>query len=222
MRLNKYIAHATGVSRREADEIIDSGRATVNGVKARLGEPVNDDDKIKVDDQPISLPQSFTYLLVNKPVGYISTRKPQDETPTVYALLPEKFHRLKYVGRLDKDSSGLLLLTDDGDFAHQMTHPRYVKTKVYELTVNSPLSKDAVEQLETGVELEDGVSKLHVLEKNGRKLTVEMHEGRNRQIRRTIAHLGYDVLQLHRTKFGPYELNNLKSGEFIEVKKLEV
>ncbi len=222
MRLNKFIAQATGISRREADDLISAGKVTVNDKPAQLGAPIDEDDQVNLDGNRLALPDNYTYLLVNKPTGYVSTRSSQDETPTVYELIPEKYHRLKYVGRLDKDSSGALLLTDDGDFAHRMTHPRYEKTKIYDVVLSSPLSKQHLDQIESGIKLEDGTSRLHVLESNDNNMTLEMHEGRNRQIRRTFEALGYQVKKLHRTKFGSYELCDIKSGEFIEVKKLEV
>lgn len=219
MRLNKFIAQATGISRREADKLITAGKVTINDESAELGRPVSDSDVVSVDGEKTVLPKSFTYLLINKPTGYVSTRNSQDETPTVYTLLPEKYHRLKYVGRLDKDSSGALLLTDDGDFAHQMTHPRYAKSKTYNVRLDSPLTEKELKQLDTGIELDDGTSKLHVIEKSSISITIEMSEGRNRQIRRTFENLGHKVVKLHRTKFGQYELGHLKSGKFIEVKK---
>lgn len=229
MRLNKYIAQATGVSRREADRLISAGGITVNGEPAKLGLPVNDNDAVMVDGEEISLPTSFTYLLVNKPVGYVSTRNSQDGTLTIYELLPEKYQRLKYIGRLDKNSSGALLMTDDGDFAHQLTHPSFRKEKFYEVKLQQTLKRSDLDKINAGVKLPDGMSKMNVAalrntnsESRTTKYEITMHEGRNRQIRRTFGALGYEVLKLHRTKFGPYELGDLKSGEFIEVKKREV
>ncbi len=219
MRLNKYIAQATGVSRREADEIISAKKVKVNGELAQLGKPVEDGDKVEVSGEVVTLPENYTYLLFDKPVGCVTTRKSQDTAKTVYELLPEKYSRLKYVGRLDKESSGLLLLTNDGDFAHQMTHPSYEKGKSYELSLARSLSPKNLEHINEGVKLEDGLSKLSVIHKGGKDYSVEMHEGRNRQIRRTFGALGYEILQLKRTAFGPYSLDELEGEEFIEVKK---
>jgi 23S rRNA pseudouridine2605 synthase len=227
MRLNKYIAQATGCSRREADEIISSGKVKINGNLAVLGTKVSEADKVLVDNQQLHLPEHFTYILLNKPVGYTATRKSQDHTPTVYDLLPDHFNHLKYVGRLDKDSSGLLLLTDDGDFAHQMTHPRYKKAKIYEVKLDRSLTNAELDHLNRGVELEDGLSKLKVSALPtpdsylpSPEYEVRMSEGRNRQIRRTFSAIGLDVVKLHRTQFGDYALEDLAPGKFIEVKKL--
>lgn len=222
MRLNKYIALATGLSRRKADDLIANGKVSVNDQPAELGRAVLDRDNVTVNGKSVSLPQTYTYLLINKPSGYVSTRNSQDGTPTVYELVPDKHHNLKYVGRLDKNSSGALLLTNDGDFAHQMTHPSFVKAKTYRVSLDHALQSADLKQLEAGVKLDDGISNLNIAETDGSKCVVEMHEGRNRQIRRTFEKLGYEVTELHRTNFGPYDLGGLKPGEFIEVKKLEV
>ncbi len=226
MRLNKFIAQATGVSRREADEIISAGEVMVNGKLAKLGKPVNSNDQIEVNGETVSLPENYTYLLFDKPVGLVTTRKSQDTARTVYEVLPEKYRNLKYVGRLDKESSGLLLLTDDGDFAHQMTHPSFKKGKTYELRLARKLKREDLEHLNNGVKLEDGVSKLNMQPLQTPEFglpspmyTVCMHEGRNRQIRRTFGALGYEISKLKRTDFGPYSLTDLNGEQFLEVKK---
>src|SRR5438874_2357338 len=118
VRLNKYLAHATGMSRREADDFISSGRVRLNGVVAEMGAQVAASDTVTLDNTVISGSSTRTYIMLNKPIGYVSSRRQQGDNPTIYSLLPEKYHSLKPVGRLDRDSSGLLLLTDDGDFAH--------------------------------------------------------------------------------------------------------
>ena len=165
--------------------------------------------------------KEYTYLLMNKPVGYVCSKKRQGETPTIYELLPEKYRELKTVGRLDKDSSGLILLTDDGEFAFRMTHPKFYKVKVYEVELDrslEPLHQQMIADF--GIEIGDGVSKLGLtrLDEERRKFRVEMSEGRNRQIRRTFEALGYMVKKLHRTNFGNYSLEGLKFGEMKEVK----
>ena len=139
----------------------------------------------------------------------------------MYSLLPEKYHNLKPVGRLDKDSSGLLLLTDDGDFAYNMTHPKFYKVKTYEVSLDTdlqPLHQQMISDF--GIELEDGPSKLSLEKRDTAKdWLVTMHEGRNRQIRRTFSSLGYSVTALHRISFGTYTLENLKPGDFKETSK---
>lgn len=219
-RLNKFIAHHAGLSRREADEAIHAGRVMVNHARAVIGMSVEPFDIITLNGVPLVSCASYTYLLLNKPAGYICSRRQQGDTPTIYSLLPGKFQTLKPVGRLDKDSSGLILLTNDGDFAHQMTHPGFRKTKTYEVQLNAPL-KPLHQQMisDHGVALDDGVSKFNVTTANVKRPTsnvysVTMAEGRNRQIRRTFAALGYIVTKLHRTTFGPYSLSGVRSGGF--------
>ena len=139
MRLNKYLAHATGISRREADGIISAGRVFINGTKASLGAQVEDTDRVEVDHNVVTAASHHTYVLLNKPVGYLCSRRSQGGVPTIFTLLPAEYQALKPVGRLDKDSSGLILLTSDGDFAHRMTHPSFHKVKVYEVELDKPL-----------------------------------------------------------------------------------
>jgi len=220
-RLNKYLAFQLGVSRREADNSIAAGHVKVNGVTAILGGRFEADEVITFKNKPLTKRLAYTYVVLNKPIGYVSSRKQQGDVPTLYSLLPEKYHNLKPVGRLDKDSSGILLLTDDGDFAYNMTHPKFYKVKTYEVSLDTdlqPLHQQMISDF--GIELEDGPSKLS-LEKRGdgaKDWLVTMHEGRNRQIRRTFSSLGYTVVALHRISFGAYTLDTLKTGEFIETK----
>ncbi|TAH31831.1 rRNA pseudouridine synthase [Candidatus Saccharibacteria bacterium] len=215
MRLNKYLAHATGISRREADELIEQGRVLVNGKPAELGQPVAETDILAIDGKLVgNTSPNYTYLILNKPVGYVCSRKRQGESPTIYELLPEQYRTLKPVGRLDRDSSGLLLLTDDGDFAHRMTHPSFHKNKTYEVTLDKPLEPLHQQMIsDYGVTLEDGVSKFLVTKIRNSKFEIQMSEGRNRQIRRTFAALGYTVTRLHRTTFGTFRLEELEEGD---------
>lgn len=222
-RLNKYLAFQLGISRREADELIDRGEVKINNIAATLGARFEASDTITVKGKSLSSTTEFEYLALNKPVGYVSSRKAQDDNPTLYELLPEKYHSLKTVGRLDKDSSGLILLTNDGDFTYQMTHPKFYKVKTYQISLDralEPLHHQMIN--DHGIHLEDGPSKL-ILEKvgdSGKEWIVTMHEGRNRQIRRTFGALGYTVTKLQRTAFGPYNLGHLPSGNFEVTTKL--
>lgn len=221
IRLNKYIATNFGVSRREADELIAAGRVKVNDKKAEIGMRAHEGDTITVDDRNI-LEQEPVYLALHKPVGYVCSRKKQGDTPTLYDLLPKKYQVLKTVGRLDKDSSGLILLTNDGDFAFQMTHPKFSKTKLYTVEIDrdlEPLHQQMIADF--GIQLPDGRSQMGLskIGESRKKWDVSISEGRNRQIRRTFEALGYKVVSLHRYKFGPYELSGLPEGEFTEVKK---
>lgn len=217
-RLNKHLALELGVSRREADELIERGRVTINGTVATLGARFNDGDTIAVSGKTITGHTAYQYLLFNKPVGYVCSRRAQGNNPTIYDLIPEQYHALKTVGRLDKDSSGLILLSNDGDFTYRMTHPKFIKTKVYDIQLDqdlAPLHQQMISDY--GVQLEDGVSKLHLQRLNDshrKSWQVTMHEGRNRQIRRTFGSLGYEVERLHRHTFGNYSLGDIQPGEF--------
>ncbi len=223
-RLNKYLAFHLGISRREADDLISKGLVGINGTPAVLGSRVDTASKVTVRGTPVNKKEAYTYLAFHKPVGYVSSRRQQGDAPTLYSLLPKQYHHLKPVGRLDKDSSGLLLLTDDGTFAYEMTHPKFYKVKTYEVLLNKPLEPLHQQMIsDFGVQLEDGPSKLSLErrddettppEKQRLRWKVTMHEGRNRQIRRTFATLGYEVTALHRTSFGEYKLNSLASGKY--------
>ena len=219
MRLNKFIAHATGISRREADELIRTGNVVVNGKAADLGCDVDpNDDTVTVNNQLVKLPTEHTTIMLNKPVGYVCSRNAQARgVKTIYELLPDQYKALKTVGRLDKDSTGLILLTDDGDLAHQLTHPSFAKTKEYIVELDhalAPLHQQMISDF--GINLDDGPSQLLLERLNDErtKFNITMHEGRNRQIRRTFAALGYQVKSLHRTTFGPYTLGDLASGKW--------
>ena len=217
MRLNKFIAQASGLSRRAADSAIADGRVRVNGHRPEVGMPVNINDTVTLDGVILQVPESFTTILLNKPAGYVCSRDGQG-SKTVYDLLPEDLHTLKPVGRLDKNSSGLLLMTTDGNLAFELTHPSRQKVKVYEIRLNAPLAPLHRQMIsEFGVQLDDGPSKFsleRIQENSDYMWRITMHEGRNRQIRRTFSALGYDVTRLHRTTFGPYSLGSVSRGEY--------
>lgn len=211
------------MSRREADRLIQEGRVTLNEEAAETGQSTGLSDVVRVDGDVLK-PQDKTTIMLNKPAGYITSRAQQGDTPTIYALLPESLWALKYIGRLDKDSRGLLLLTNDGDLMQELTHPSFAKVKVYYATLDRPLSGPDRNEIQEGVELNDGISKLEITETSSETANthnlktytyrITMREGRNRQIRRTFAALGYDVLGLQRIRFGNYELGDLPEGEY--------
>lgn len=220
-RLNKFLAERLGISRREADDLVASGWVVVSGKPAFLGQKVDKNDIVCYNGREVPFMAKYTYLALNKPVGYVCSKKQQGEVPTLYDLLPEKYKSLKTVGRLDKNSSGLILLTNDGDFAFKMTHPKFVKTKIYEVRLDhtlEPLHQQMIADF--GVEIGDGISRLGLerLDDERKKFRVTMSEGRNRQIRRTFAALGYEVVELERKGFGKYMLSGLKPGEFEEIR----
>jgi len=215
MRINKFIALASGLSRRAADTAIQTGRVQVNSQPPQAGQDITDTDTVTLDGAPLQAPAATQTILFNKPRGFVVSRDGQGSR-TIYDVLPPEYGQLKPVGRLDKDSSGLLLLTNDGELAQELTHPSNRKLKIYEVTLVQslqPLHRQMISEF--GVQLTDGPSKLR-LERmhdgNDRAWRVTMHEGRNRQIRRTFVSLGYQVATLHRTHFGPYSLDGLRSG----------
>lgn len=223
IRLNKFLAERLGVSRREADDLILAGKVFVNNKPATLGARIDKKSKVCYNKKIVPFETDFLYLAMNKPAGFVCSRRSQGSAPTLYSLLPPEYHKLKTVGRLDKDSSGLILLTNDGDFAFQMTHPKFHKEKIYEVELDSPLEPLHQQMIsDFGVKLEDGVSKFSVirdeLHDDRKHFTVVLSEGRNRQIRRTFAALGYQVVKLHRTSFGKYQLSGLASGKYVIIK----
>ena len=218
IRLNKFLAERLGLSRREADDAILVGKVTVDGEKAVLGARIDKTSKVCYNNKTVPFDADFLYIAMNKPVGYVCSRRAQGDTPTLYDILPKEYQKLKTVGRLDKDSSGLILLTNDGDFAFSMTHPKFHKEKIYEVELDRPLEPLHQQMIsDFGVMLEDGPSKFTVIHENN-KYTVILSEGRNRQIRRTFAALGYKVTALHRTQFGKYQLSGLASGKCAIIK----
>lgn len=214
MRLNQYIAAASGLSRRAADHAITEGRVRHNNKLAAPGIIVRDGDTITLDGKVIR-PSSKQTIMLNKPYGYVCSRAGQG-SKTIYDLLPKEFHLLNPVGRLDRDSTGLLLLTNDGSLHHGLTHPSKQKKKVYQIELSQPLNLNDQTDITIGVDLDDGISHLQLKGKE-RKWQVTMTEGRNRQIRRTFAARGYKVTRLHRSQFGDYKLGALAPGQFKQV-----
>ncbi len=220
MRINRFVALSTGTSRRRADELIAQGKVQVNGRLASPGQDIGTQDQVIVGGISISAPQQPTTIMLNKPVGYVCSRAGQGNK-TIYDILPLELNNLKPAGRLDKDSSGLLLLTDDGQLANKLTHPSFEKEKVYEVVLDKPLTDSDQHKIKQGVTIETYVSRLRL-----QKLATDKHlvsnsyflvtltEGKNRQIRRTFLALGYNVLKLHRTTVGQYQLGNLTSGKY--------
>ena len=215
IRLNKFLAERIGVSRREADDLIAAGKITIDGKIAELGARLDKNNKVCYNGSIIPFETDYLYIAMNKPVGYVCSRRAQGNAPTIYELLPKEYQKLKTVGRLDKDSSGLILLTNDGDFAFKHTHPKFKKEKIYEVELDKPLEPLHQQMIsDYGVMLDDGPSKFVIIHDNNRYI-VKLSEGRNRQIRRTFAALGYKVEKLHRTNFGIYQLSGLKPGEYV-------
>lgn len=215
MRLNKYIAQNTDYSRRAADDLISKGKVKINGAIAKIGQEVESGDRVQINGVEISKTRTqATTIKLHKPTGYVCSRDGQGSL-TVYELLPNDLQHLNYAGRLDKDSSGLLIMSSDGELINQLSHPSHQKTKVYEVSLSQPLQPLHQQMIsDMGVILSDGSSRFQIEKTgSGKNLLVTMSEGRNRQIRRTFEALGYRVQRLHRIQFGPYSLGRLKAGE---------
>ncbi len=212
MRVNKFIALGSGLSRRAADTAISDGRVTINNQVCLTGQEVGGSDEVRLDGKIVTLPNRVVMLL-NKPTGYVVSRRGQGSR-TIYDLLPSEYQSLKPVGRLDKDSAGLLLLTNDGDLHNQLTHPSYEKEKIYEVALDKALTEKDLKAVNKGVRLPDGISKMRVSELGDTSYEVRMSEGRNRQIRRTFAAMGYEVIWLNRTVFGSFHLGNIPRGKY--------
>lgn len=216
-RLQKALAHAGVASRRAAEELIAGGRVAVNGQVVReMGRRVGPDDQITVDGRPVSAAEPLVHLALHKPAGYVSTRHDPEGRPTVVDLI-EETARVYPVGRLDWDTEGLLLLTNDGELAHRLTHPRYGIEKEYHAFVAGYPNQAVTQQLRRGVELEDGMTapaKVRRLDEEGDGLwlSITIHEGRNRQVRRMLEAVGYPARRLVRVRVGPIELGRLPLG----------
>ena len=213
---------ATGLSRRQADDAIAENRVAINFVVASLGGQVSDTDNVSLDGVGISAPKELMYLVLHKPAGYVTSRTQQGTHKTIYALLPEAYHRLKPVGRLDRETSGLILLTDDGETAFAMSHPSFVKSKRYEVILDHILKDEDASKLHKGVMLEDGLSRFDSLRGKGKNWELTLHQGKNRQIRRSFAALNYKVMRLHRSHFGKLSLDGLAQNDYRFIKKADL
>lgn len=227
-RLQKFIARAGVCSRRRAEELIVSGRVKVNGrVVTELGIKVDPkDNSIALDDHILTLEREKVYLLLHKPPSYVTTAHDPHGRPTVLDLVP-KGVRLFPVGRLDYNSEGLLLLTNDGTLAYLLTHPRFGVTKTYEVWVKGQLSEDKILQLTTGIRLQDGLARAARVSAagiwvKGTRWKVVMTEGRKREVRRLFQEIGAPVQRLIRRKLGPLSLGQLPSGQFRPLTRAEV
>ncbi len=222
-RLNKFIASSGLCSRRKADELIEGGKVFVNGKKVtELGFSVEDKDKVVIDGKLIR-PVKHEYYRFYKPAGYITTSDDEKGRKTIYDLLPESMYNLKPVGRLDKDSTGLLILTNDGDLINELTHPSVKVPKVYLVTVDSQMHPHEFEKMASGIEIEPGkvaYADVTVLELDSKHTTMQivLYQGMNRQIRKMIEYFGYEVKSLKRIQHATIQLDGLKRGEFKPIK----
>jgi 23S rRNA pseudouridine2605 synthase len=228
LRLQAFLARSGAApSRRKAEALISAGRVEVNGRIARLGESAAPTDRVLLDGQPVELPEEHVYLALDKPAGYLTTLKDDRGRPTVTELVPEDVPGLVPVGRLDADTTGLLLLTNDGRFAHRVAHPTGGIEKEYELTLQNPVPESRLAALASGPELEDGKMlppKLTHLRRGSERTTLNLtiHQGRNRIIRRACTAVGLTLLSLKRIRVGPVKLENLPEGRYRELTDKEL
>lgn len=221
MRLNAFLARAGVASRRGADELIKAERVKVNGKIGQLNDDISETDKIELNGKPIKLQQN-RYILLYKPSGYITTLKDPHGRRKITDLvdIPE---RVVPVGRLDYDTTGVLLLTNDGDLAHKLMHPSFEIDKVYEAEVEGLISNDVITKLEHGIEIEGNKTapaKARKIENNSVELTI--HEGRTHQVKRMLAAVGLEVIKLHRSTYGPLDLTGLKPAEWRDLTQDEI
>ena len=222
MRLNAYLARAGVASRRKADELIKAGRVTVNGEPGQLNTFVAARDRVELDGQPLAR-QPLAYVLLHKPSGVVTTASDPHGRTTVVELVAEHGTRVVPVGRLDADTTGALLLTNDGELAHRLAHPRYEVEKVYEADVEGEPSDATLKHLERGVELDDG----HTAPARARRLApsrieLAIHEGRKHQVKRMLEAVGHPVTQLHRSRYAGLSLAGLETGAWRELEPGEV
>jgi 23S rRNA pseudouridine2605 synthase len=221
MRLNAFLARAGVASRRKADELIKAGRVLVNGEPGQLNTFVESRDRVEVDGEEVRL-QRLAYVLLHKPAGVVTTASDPQGRPTVVELVDHEV-RVVPVGRLDVETTGALLLTNDGELAHRLAHPKYVVEKVYEAEVEGEPSDEALQCLAEGVELEDGVTAPAEVRRLGPSLVeLSIHEGRNRQVRRMLEAVGHPVRHLHRSRYAGLTVEGLAPGEWRELGADEV
>ncbi len=226
-RLNKYIASSGLCSRRKADELIEQGVVFVNGKKVtELGYLVDEKDKVFVN-QKLVRPVKHVYYKFYKPAGYITTCDDEKGRKTIYDLLPENLYNLKPVGRLDKDSTGLLILTNDGDLINELTHPSVKVPKVYIVSVDAKMHPHEFEQMAKGIEIEPGkiaYADVTLLEADNRHtlMQIVLYQGMNRQIRKMIEYFGYEVKSLKRIQHATIQLEGLRRGEFKPIKPQQI
>ncbi len=231
MKIQKFLAHAGIVSRRKAEELIKAKKVRINGQTAKIGQRVDPTkDAVNVGNKRIKKLPEFVYILLHKPKNCVSTTKDPQGRKTVLDLLPNELKKVRIypVGRLDYDSEGLMLLTNDGDYAYRLTHPKFEVLKTYRITIKGNLSERDQEKLAEGFWLEKNFktspAKLELKEKREKESVWEItiHEGKKRQVRRMLEAVYHPVKRLVRIKLGPYELGELKSGGWKKVKKLNL
>jgi len=228
MRLNKYIAQAGVASRRKADELVANGNVKINGNTIReMGTPVEEGDVVEVNGKTIKAATKFVYIMLNKPKGYITSLDDEKSRPTVSELVSDIEERLFPIGRLDYNTSGMLLMTNDGDLAYRLTHPKHQIYKTYRARVSGYLSMEKVAKLTRGVDIGGFVTsqaKVNVIKQGERSAIVEIqiYEGKNRQIRKMFAAVGNKVMELERIAIGDLYLSHLREGHYRKLSPKEI
>jgi 23S rRNA pseudouridine2605 synthase len=221
VRLNAYLARAGVASRRGADELIKAGRVRVNGEPGALNTFVEAGDRVELDGRELE-PQRLAYVLLHKPAGVVTTARDPQGRPTVVDLVAHE-SRVVPVGRLDADTTGVLLLTNDGPLAHRLAHPRYEVEKVYEAEVEGEPDDDALRRLRDGVELDDGrTAPARVRRLGPSRVELAIHEGRKHQVKRMLAAVGHSVRRLHRSRYAGLSLEGLEPGDWRELTTEEI
>jgi 23S rRNA pseudouridine2605 synthase len=221
MRLNAFLSRAGVASRRRADELIKAGRVTVNGEPGQLNTVVGAHDRVEVDGEVVTR-QRLRYVLLNKPPGVVTTARDPQGRPTVVGLVPDE-PRVVPVGRLDADTTGALLLTNDGQLAHRLAHPRYGVEKTYVAEIEGDAHEDALQRLREGVTLDDGrTAPARARRLAPGRVELVLHEGRKHQVKRMLAEVGYPVTRLHRSAYAGLTLEGLEPGESRELEPSEV
>jgi 23S rRNA pseudouridine2605 synthase len=226
IRINKYISNAGVCSRRAAEQLVKEGKVKVNGkIIKELGTKVERGDKVEVNGKLLDLEEKI-YLLLNKPRNIITTRKDEKGRKTVMDLIPDKFKHLYPVGRLDRNTTGVLLLTNNGELANKLLHPSSKIKKVYKVKASRRLTQEELDLLVSGIELDDGVSKfdkiVELADDTGIRYGVEIHSGKNRIVRRMFQSIGSEVVKLDRVLFHTFEKRGIPKGKFRELKPREV
>ncbi|EKD99830.1 MAG: ribosomal large subunit pseudouridine synthase B [uncultured bacterium] len=223
LRLQKYIRDQTGVSRRKAEELISAGLVTVGGKQADLGMSVDDvSDVVELNGEKLGGKKKLVYIMMNKPSGFICSRSDPHNPKTVYDLLPKEYSNLFPIGRLDIDTEGLLMLTNDGDFSYKLTHPKFEVEKEYYVLINGKLGLAEQREIEKGIKTPDlttSPARIKILRSTPRETSLSMiiHEGQNREIKRIFAHFGYKVAYLKRIRVANYELGDLPTGQYVKL-----
>lgn len=228
IKIHAFLASKGIASRRKAEELVAAGKVTIDGQVAKVGQRIDPKTAtVMVEGKPVDTKTSeFVYFLINKPVGYVSTTSDELGRKTVLDLLPPQTERLYPVGRLDIDSEGLMLITNDGDLAYKMTHPKFEMEKTYQITLDRDISEKAFDHLYRGVRLKEGIAHIKKIEfvdaDRLDMLNITITEGRNRQVRRMLERVGYDITKLVRTHMGPFTLETLGKNRYQKVEPSEL